>query len=231
MLKILSRFMKAYKTLDFIKTLLIKSGSSRGIIESFHKIFYYSPEAKDVKFMGVSLQKNPLDLWVYQEIIYRTKPEVIVESGTGYGGSALFLASMCDILKGGEVITIDVNKRKCPKHPRIIYLDGSCFDKKIIKSISGIVKGKRCMVILDSHHTKNHVLKELEIYNKFVSKSCYLIVEDTNIHGHPIMPEHEEGPYEAVLEFLSKNKNFKIDKSKEKFLLTFNPNGFLLRIK
>ena len=87
------------------------------------------------------------------------------------------------------------------------------------------------MVILDSDHSKEHVLKELKIYSEFVSVSSYLIVQDTNINGHPVLPNFGSGPMEAVDEFLKNNISFIRDKNKEKYFLSFNPRGFLRRVK
>ena len=89
----------------------------------------------------------------------------------------------------------------------------------------------KVMVILDSDHHKEHVLNELRIYGKFVTKESYIIVEDTNINGHPVYPDFGPGPMEAVEEFLRENKNFVIDKTREKFYLTFNPRGYLKKIE
>ena len=93
-----------------------------------------------------------------------------------------------------------------------------------------IQKEKKVMVVLDSDHPKNHVLQEMKIYGKFVSKGCYMIVEDTNVNGHPVLSDFGDGPMEAVTEFLENNEDFVIDKDREKFLLTFNPNGYLKKI-
>lgn len=87
------------------------------------------------------------------------------------------------------------------------------------------------MVFLDSDHQKDHVLKEMIIYSRFVSEGSYLIVEDSNINGHPVYTDFGPGPMEAIDEFLKGNKNFIVDKKMEKFFLTFNPRGYLLRIK
>ena len=87
------------------------------------------------------------------------------------------------------------------------------------------------MVILDSDHKMEHVLRELDLYNQFVTKDSYLIVEDTNINGHPVKKEFGKGPMEAVDIFMKNNQEFYIDKSKEKYFLTFNPNGFLKKVK
>jgi len=84
--------------------------------------------------------------------------------------------------------------------------------------------------VLDSDHSKSHVLNELNLLAPYVSLGSYIIVEDTNINGHPSYPSFGEGPYEAVEEFLESTRNFTVDYSKEKFLMTFNPNGYLKRI-
>ena len=86
------------------------------------------------------------------------------------------------------------------------------------------------LVILDSNHSYNHVLKELRLYHPLVSKGSYIIVEDTNLNGHPVSPDFGPGPMEAVREFVRENRNFKIDLGMEKFVITFNPEGFLKRV-
>jgi cephalosporin hydroxylase len=98
--------------------------------------------------------------------------------------------------------------------------------------VKSLIENKnKIMVSLDSDHSKEHVLKELEIYSKFVTKGCYLVLEDTNINGHPVYPDFGPGPMEALNEFLDHNKEFIADKNREKFYLTFNPRGFLRKIK
>ncbi len=124
------------------------------------------------------------------------------------------------------------NKEDRPKHTRVTYLLGSSTSKEIVEKVQSFIRSKdEIVVILDSDHHKEHVLRELEIYSKFVTKGSYIIVEDTNINGHPVEPEFGPGPMEAVKEFLKDNKDFVIDKSREKFLLTFNPNGYLKKIR
>lgn len=202
-------------------------------IDRFHKFYYHSGVASETYWLGIEAHKCPLDLWIYQEIIYKTRPDVIIESGTAYGGSALFLASICDLVNHGEILTIDIEKKKGrPRHKRIRYLAGSSTSKKIVEKVKRLIGGKnKVMVVLDSDHHKEHVLKELRIYSKFVTKGNYLIVEDTNLNGHPVKPDFGPGPMEAVARFLRENKDFVIDRDKEKLYLTFNPKGYLQKIK
>lgn len=200
------------------------------IILLFNKFYYNSEVWLQTFWFGVPVQKIPSDLFIYQEIINEVKPDVIIETGTKYGGSALFLAHLLDILKNGKVITIDIVKEKVPKHKRILYLTGSSVSDEIISKVELLIKNKKkVMVILDSDHHKEHVLKELKIYSKFVTKGSYLILEDTNINGYPVLPNWGLGPMEALKEFLKHEKRFFIDSSREKFYLTFNPKGYLKR--
>lgn len=208
----------------------------QNIIDNFHKLYYYSSAKglgwKNNYWFGIPIQKNPLDLMVYQELIFILKPDIIIETGTKVGGSALFFATILDAIGNGEIITIDIHHAdKLPQYKRITYLTGSSVDEDIINFIMPRVKDKTVMVILDSDHSKAHVLKELEIYSKFVSIGSYLIVEDTNCSGHPVFGLVGEGPLEAIQIFLNINKDFIIDRYWEKNFFTFNPYGFLKRIK
>lgn len=237
--KILQSLKNKAKTLrNFIyRRAYIASDSEKKIVDQFHKLYYgaqaFGGTWNSTYWLGVSTQKCPLDCWIYQEIIFELKPDVIIESGTANGGSALFLASLCDLVNNGRVITIDIEDIKDrPQHKRIKYLLGSSTSEEIIEEVRRLIGDKdKVMVILDSDHHKEHVLNELRIYNKFVAREHYLIVEDTNINGHPVALEFGPGPMEAVEEFLRENKNFIVDKSKERLYLTFNPGGYLRKIK
>jgi cephalosporin hydroxylase len=180
----------------------------------------------------VRARKCPLDLWAYQEIIYETRPDIIVECGTADGGSALFFASICDLVRNGRVITVDITESARPTHERITYLTGSSVNEETVGCIRHtITDGDKVMVILDSDHTKDHVRKELRLYSDLVTVGNYLTVEDTNINGHPVLKSFGPGPMEAVQEFLTGNEDFIIDKNREKFFMTFNPEGYLKRVK
>lgn len=205
------------------------------IIDNFHNLYYESGALgktwHTTKFLGYPIQKCAFDIMQYQEIIHEIKPDLIIETGTAYGGSALFMATICDAINHGKIITVDVQKiEEPPTHDRIKYLIGSSTAKEILSEVESYVKDlnpKTVMVILDSKHTKDHVLEELNLYNKFVTPNSYLIVEDTNINGHPVYTSHGPGPMEALEEFLQNNNGFKTDKKMEKHYMTFNPKGYL----
>lgn len=211
--------------------------SKNDIVDNFHKLYYDSSLLgktwRESKFLGFPIQKCPFDIFTYQEIIYNLKPDLIIETGTAYGGSALFMATICDSINQGKIVTIDIQKiEEPPTHPRIKYLIGSSVSDEILNMVREEVKKshpKVVMVILDSNHSKEHVLKELYLYNEFVTPQSYLIVEDTNVNGHPVNVSHGPGPMEALNEFLENNQGFIVDKDMERHFLTFNPNGYLKR--
>lgn len=209
---------------------------TKHVVDRFHKLYYDASEGggtwKNTYWMGVTTWKCPLDLWLYQEMIFDRRPDVIVETGTAYGGSALFLANVCDRIGHGRVITMDIEKKPDrPRHERIEYINGSSTAEEIVAGVREVVGDGEALVILDSDHGKDHVLRELEAYNSLIKEGGYLIVEDTNVNGHPVLPGFGPGPMEAVEEFLKENRDFAVDSDKEKFYMTFNPRGFLKRIR
>ena len=206
-------------------------------IDDFHRLYYETGNQggtwANTWWRGVRVLKCPLDLWLYQELIHTLKPQVIIECGTAAGGSAYFLASMLDLTDGaGEVISIDIaDQPGRPTHPRIQYLTGSSVAPDIVATVRAKVAGRApVMVILDSDHRRDHVLAELHAYADLVTPGSYLVVEDTNVNGHPVFPAFGPGPTEAVDEFLKGSPPFVRDSTQEKFLMGFNPGGFLKRL-
>jgi cephalosporin hydroxylase len=210
-------------------------GSSKRIVDDFHVLYHESQGAtwSNTYWRGARTLKLPLDLWVFQEIIYETKPDVIVETGTFQGGSALFMASILDTIGKGRVITIDIEDfPDKPRHDRITYLIGSSTAEEIASKVRSLIgEGETVMAVLDSDHRAEHVLNELRIYGEMVTTGMYLVAEDTNVNGHPVKPDFGPGPFEAVQTFLKDNDRFAVDAEREKFLLTFNPGGYLIRIR
>jgi cephalosporin hydroxylase len=201
------------------------------VIARFHAIFYRSGVWGRNRWRGVPVYKNPLDLFIFEEIISETRPELIVETGTNSGGSALYLASVCELLGGGEVVSIDIEDEKdtYPAHRLITYLGGrSSTDPDVIDEIAVRAEGRRTMVVLDSDHSQRHVEAELRAYAPLVSEGCYLIVEDSNIG--PIRADLLPGPMQAIETFLRETTLFEADRERERFFVTFNPSGYLRRL-
>ena len=204
----------------------------RAAVARAHDVLYESDAWTHATWLGTQALKNPLDLWVYQEIMVETKPELIVETGTYRGGSAHFLASLCDLMGRGEVVSIDIEPRRddYPEHPRITYLAGrSSTDQEVVDDVRDRSAGRPILVILDSDHSQAHVEAELAAYAPLVPVGCYVIVEDSNIGR--IRKDLMPGPSEAVEAFLAHTDEFEIDGNREKFLITFNPSGYLRRAR
>jgi len=200
-----------------------------GVTDAFHRLYYDTAVWKDTYWLGVPTQKCPLDLWIYQELLHEQRPDLIVETGTAHGGSALYMACVCDQLGRGEVVTVDIYPIEGrPRHDRVTYVTGSSTAPEVTAEVERLAEGRdRVLVILDSDHARDHVLEELRIYGGLVSPGSYLVVEDTNVNGHPVFREHGPGPMEALDVFLAETDEFEIDAAREKFFLTFNPRGFL----
>lgn len=196
-----------------------------------NQLFYYLGQTwATMTWLGWPILKYPNDLMIYQQILFETQPDLIIECGTAAGGSALYLATVCDAIGKGEIETIDIEKPKQrPLHDRIFYTNASSTHEGVVASMGVRAKDKRVMVILDSSHTKDHVLAELKAYGPLVSPGCYLIVEDTNINGHPVRPDFGPGPMEAMNEWLPDHPEFERDRSRERLILTANPGGYLRR--
>jgi cephalosporin hydroxylase len=209
-----------------------KGQLDRAAVARTHNVLYASNAWTEARWLGAQALKNPLDLWIYQEILVDTKPALVIETGTWRGGSALFLASVCDLLGEGEIVSIDVEPMRddYPEHPRITYLAGrSSTDADVVGHVRERAAGRRTLVILDSDHSQAHVEAELAAYAPLVPVGCYLIVEDSNIGK--IRKDLLPGPLEAIETFLAGTDEFEIDREREKFLITFNPSGYLKRTR
>src|SRR5262245_13419745 len=208
---------------------------SRWITNRFHKLYYYrrAQTWRNTRWLGTDVLKCPLDLWIYQELIHEVRPDWIIETGTAFGGSASYLASLCDLIGGGQVLTIDPLEREGrPKHPRIHYLRGRSTDRDVLARVAEAVGGAGAVIVLRaSDHSYENVLAELRAYHRFVTPGSYCVVEDGNVGGHPVAREFGPGPLEAVRAFLDENDGFAVDREREKFYLTFNPSGYLRRVR
>ncbi len=198
-------------------------------------------------WMGRPIIQFPQDIIAMQEIIWKIKPDLIIETGIAHGGSLVFFASMLELLgNNGQVLGIDIdirehNREEIEKHPmfkRITMIEGSSIDEDIARQVYDFSKGKKTVLVcLDSMHTHSHVLNELELYSPLVTKGSYLVVFDTIIEDLPndSFPDRPWGkgdnPKTAVWEFLKKNDHFEVDNEiPNKLLITVAPDGFLRRI-
>jgi cephalosporin hydroxylase len=225
---------KAFEEIVAQRDVKIPLEKQKEIAKLFHDLNIW----QNMWFLGIPIQKNPCDLWMMQQIIYETRPEIIVETGTFRGGSALFFAHTLEGmgLTNSKVITVDIEDacHEAAEVPlwaqHVEFLHGSSTDPAVVEQIREKCRGKRVMVVLDSVHEKDYVLKELDVYAPLVSPGNYLIVEDTNSDGVPVFPG-SVGPTAALQEWLPtpKGRHFKQDPSREALVLTFNPGGWLKR--
>jgi len=195
------------------------------------------------RWQGVSTWKNPLDMWVYQQLLYEIKPDILIEIGSKFGGSTLYFAHVFDTLGKGQVISIDIDRSKYHvRHPRIIEITGDSNSPDVVKQTGKLCEGKRVMLIHDGNHAYGNVLRDLDLYSEFISIGSYMIVEDGIIDLYPASMDGSEvgqsfepsfkgpGPLWAIAEFLMKNKNFEVDTTQERYLLTYSPYGFIKRV-
>jgi cephalosporin hydroxylase len=185
----------------------------------------------DTKYFGIQTWKNPIDFWIYQELIHELKPDAIVEIGVNKGGSTLALAHICDRLEKGRVIAVDLNHdaivEEVRQHPRIKLVKGDACE--VFGKVQKLIKRRdQVLVIEDSSHTFDNTLAILETYAPLIKPGGYFIVEDGICH-HGLDGGPSPGPYEAVEVFISSHANFEIDRSREAFLITWNPKGYLRR--
>ena len=204
------------------------------ITTQVNRLYYHVSAStwKDTFYRGVPVYKCPTDMWVYQELIHDLRPGLVVETGTFRGGSGLFIADRLEENGHGEVVTVDITSRpEQPHHPRLTYLVGSSTSPGVLAEVRRRLPtdGSPVLVILDSDHSQSHVAEELRAYSPLVTEGSYLVVEDTNVNGHPVAPQHGPGPWEAVHDFLADTDAFEVDRRAERYYLTQNPSGYLRR--
>lgn len=190
-----------------------------------------------IDWMGIPTRKLVTDVWIYHEIIFETKPDLIIEIGSFYGGSTLFLAQMQEMLGAGEVLSIDVSHDYFKaEHPRIRKITADCSDPAVIEQVRQLVAGKRVMLIHDGDHTAAAVERDLRLYADFVTPGMYLIIEDGVVDL--LNPKYskvggaypEGGPLKAARRVYPEMEDrFELDMRRERFILTTNPRGYWRR--
>jgi cephalosporin hydroxylase len=186
-------------------------------------------------WMGVEALKNPLDAWIYQEIVYEVKPEVIIEIGSYSGGSTLYFAHLLDLVGNGVVVSIDLDRSRFNiEHDRIRTVTGESSSADVVREVRKISDGKTCLVVHDGDHRRDQVLEDLDTYCSFVTPGSYLIVEDGIIdlfRPRDGIGQFESGPLAAIDEFLLRHPEFTVDSRRERYVITYNPRGYLRRTR
>jgi len=225
---------QAYENVLKQRDLQIPAEKQRELMKLFHSL----PIWESLWFQNVRIIKNPLDLWMLQQIAYEVRPDFVIETGTWYGGSALYWAHTLNGmgLENARVLTVDIQDltgQGASSNPLwkkyVEFSQGSSTDPAIVSKFAGRVKHARTIVNLDSDHSMHHVLNELRAYAPLVSPGSYIAVEDTHLDGVPTHPEQGPGPMAAVRQFLSENQDFEQDFSREAMVMTSYPGGWLRR--
>lgn len=224
------------------KNIALKEAAKAFNIESNKAKYSYN-----FTWMGRPIIQYPQDIIAMQELIWEINPDLIIETGIAHGGSIIYYASLLELIGKGEVLGIDIdirehNKKKIEEHQmykRIHMLEGSSTSDEMIERVKLYATGKeKILVCLDSNHTHEHVLSELNLYAPFVTSGSYMVVFDTIVEDLPerYLKDRFWGignnPKTAVHEFLKNNNDFEIDESIDnKLLISVNPGGYLKRIK
>lgn len=207
-------------------------------------------------WLGRPIIQQPEDMFRIQELIYKLRPDYIIETGIAHGGSLIFYASLCKLIEKGNVIGVDIeirehNRKAIESHelyPYITMFEGDSIDNKIIEKIKELIyrnsSDPKVIVILDGDHTKEHVLKELDLYSQFVSVDSYIIacdgyIKELTVNGPRTEPDWSwNNPKRAAFEFTQNNPNFIIDEPKFLFnegntnkWISYWSEGFVKRIK
>ena len=196
---------------------------------SFTEAYWNSMEWRDTAWLGKKVQNSPVDLVAYQSLLHEVRPEVILEIGTGGGGRAWFLASICDLLDHGEVISVgEPSPASLWEHDRISYVEADPLAADTAAEVRALVGDRRGLIIIGLG-SKRRVLGAFNAFSDLVPVGSYVVFEDTIVNGNPVWTSFGAGPLSVVREVIRTDGDFFVDTSRESFSATFNSGGFLKR--
>jgi len=200
---------------------------------SFIEAVWQSMAWNEETWLGHPVTSAPTDLFAYQRLLTSLRPDWIIETGPGSGGRTLFLASVCDLIDHGRVISIGEGlSEDLPPHPRISYVDGQPAAAQTTERVRGLVgDDPHALVLIGGGAHRNVTQEEFEAYAPFVPVGSYVVVTDTVLNGNPVWAGFGPGPFEAVKLILGRHGEFATDYGPERYSLTFNPGGFLKRTR
>ena len=197
-------------------------------------------------WMGRPIIQYPQDIIALQELLWEVKPDLVIETGIAHGGSAILSASLLELIGHGAVLAIDIdirehNRAAIEAHPmakRIRLVQGSSIDPEVVAQVQAAAAGQRVLVILDSNHTHDHVLAELEAYAPLVAVGSYCVVMDTVIEDLPAesFPDRPwargDNPKTAVRRWIAAHPEFEVDVARDaQLLVSVAPEGYLRRVR
>ena len=206
-------------------------------VAEYHQRYFRSEFMRGIFWMGVPALKMVSDLWIYQELLVERRPDVVVEIGSHFGGSTLFIAHVMDMIGSGAVVSVDISREVFQaEHPRIATVTGDSGDPAVLEQVRALVDGKSVMVVHDGDHAEAAVKRDLDLYADLVSVGQSLIVEDGIVDvfnpERYVLRDMDGGPLKAVNSFLAERDGAFVREDLDlRFVMSASSGGYLRRVR